>query len=125
MAEVVERVEAHGFVGRVRLYMSEVVAEMRRVTWPDKAQIRQLAIGVVVLSLVIGAVIGVNWNLFQPGYTLASILANTYQGGTSSGLELSSLIYCALILLVFSILVNLLAQFIVRRSGRRLAGQTR
>jgi phosphate transport system permease protein len=78
----------------------------------------------IAVALVIGAVIGVNWNLFQPGYTLASILANTYQGA-SSGLELSSLIYCALILLVFSILVNLLAQFIVRRSGRRLAGQTR
>ncbi|MEO8377804.1 MAG: preprotein translocase subunit SecE [Candidatus Sumerlaeota bacterium] len=59
MAEVVERVEAQGFVGRLRLYASEVVAEMRRVTWPDKAQIRQLAIGVVVLSLVIGAVIGI------------------------------------------------------------------
>jgi phosphate transport system permease protein len=78
----------------------------------------------IAVALVIGAVIGVNWNLFQPGYTLASILANTYQGA-SSGLELSSLIYCALILLVFSILVNLLAQFIVRRSGRRLAGQAR
>jgi phosphate transport system permease protein len=78
----------------------------------------------IAVALVIGAVVGVHWNLFNPGYTLAAILANNYQGA-SSGLELSSLIYCALILLVFSILVNLLAQFIVRRSGRRLAGQTR
>jgi preprotein translocase subunit SecE len=59
VAEVVERVEAHGFVGRLRLYTSEVVAEMRRVTWPDKAQIRQLSIGVVVLSLVIGGIIAI------------------------------------------------------------------
>lgn len=59
MAEVVERVEAQGIVNRVRQYVSEVIAEMRRVTWPDKAQIRQLSIGVVVLSLAIGAVIGI------------------------------------------------------------------
>ena len=59
MAEAVERVEAHSFPARVRLYFSEVVAEMRRVTWPDKAQIRSLSIGVVVLSLVIGGVIGI------------------------------------------------------------------
>jgi phosphate transport system permease protein len=78
----------------------------------------------IAVALVIGAVTNVSWNLFNPNYTLASILANNYQGATSA-LELSSLIYCALILLVFSILVNLLAQFIVRRSGRRLAGQTR
>lgn len=54
-----EREEGQGFVGRTRLYGSEVVAEMRRVTWPDKAQIRQLSIGVVVLSLVVGGVIGI------------------------------------------------------------------
>jgi preprotein translocase subunit SecE len=36
-----------------------VIAEMRRVTWPDKAQVRQLSIGVVVLSLVIGGVIAI------------------------------------------------------------------
>jgi preprotein translocase subunit SecE len=59
VAEAVERVEAQSFPVRVRLYISEVVAEMRRVTWPDKAQIRQLSIGVVVLSLVIGGIIGI------------------------------------------------------------------
>ncbi|HYV96456.1 MAG TPA: preprotein translocase subunit SecE [Gemmatimonadaceae bacterium] len=48
-----------GPVGRARNYVSEVIAEMRRVTWPDKAQVRQLAIGVIVLSLAIGAVIGI------------------------------------------------------------------
>jgi preprotein translocase subunit SecE len=48
-----------GPVGRVRLYVSEVMAEMRRVTWPDKAQVRQLSIGVIILSLAIGGVIGI------------------------------------------------------------------
>ena len=40
----------------VDLY-NEVVAEMKKVTWPDIGQVRQLSIGVIVLSLFIGAVI--------------------------------------------------------------------
>ena len=75
----------------------------------------------IAVALVIGAVTQINVNLFQPGYSLAGIIANNAQG-SASGLETSSLSYCALILLVFSILVNLLAQFIVRRAGRRLGG---
>jgi phosphate transport system permease protein len=75
----------------------------------------------IAVALVIGAVTQIHINLFNPGYALGAIIANNYQGA-SSGLELSALIYCALILLVFSILVNLLAQFIVRRSARRLGG---
>ena len=34
-----------------------VMTELRRVTWPDRPQVQQLAIGVIVLSLSIGAVI--------------------------------------------------------------------
>ena len=56
MSDVVVRL---GPVGRVRAYASEVVAEMRRVTWPDQGQVRQLSIGVVILSLAIGGVIAV------------------------------------------------------------------
>ena len=33
------------------------LAEMKRVTWPDKSQVRQLSVGVVLLSLFIGGVI--------------------------------------------------------------------
>jgi preprotein translocase subunit SecE len=40
----------------VELY-HEVVAEMKKVTWPDRGQVRQLSIGVIVLSLFIGLVI--------------------------------------------------------------------
>jgi len=46
-------------VMRIRRYVTDVSAEMRRVTWPDAGQIKQLSIGVVVLSLVIGAIIAV------------------------------------------------------------------
>ena len=42
---------------RVVTFYQEVVAEMKKVTWPDVGQIRQLSIGVIVLSLFIGLVI--------------------------------------------------------------------
>ena len=48
-----------GPVGRVRLFLGEVVAEMRRVTWPDKGQIWELSRGVVILSLFVGGVIAI------------------------------------------------------------------
>ena len=41
----------------VRFY-HEVVAEVKKVTWPDKGQVRSLSIGVVILSLFVGALIG-------------------------------------------------------------------
>jgi phosphate transport system permease protein len=73
----------------------------------------------IAVAMVMGGVDNlISWNLFNPGNTLAGKIALNYQGA-SSGLELSSLIYLALILLVFSVLVNLLAQVIVRRVKRR------
>ena len=44
------------FARMIDLY-NEVVVEMKKVTWPDVGQIRQLSIGVIVLALFIGIVI--------------------------------------------------------------------
>jgi phosphate transport system permease protein len=70
------------------------------------------------VSQVIGASTGISWNLFNPGNTIAAQLANEYQSATSN-LEVSSLFYLAVMLLVFSLTVNLVAQSIVRRVARR------
>ena len=43
--------------GRLVELYNQVIAEMKKVTWPDVGQVRQLSIGVIVLSLFIGAVI--------------------------------------------------------------------
>jgi preprotein translocase SecE subunit len=51
------QVEKPNFVARLVTLYNEVVVEMRKVTWPDVGQIRQLSIGVIVLSLFIGIVI--------------------------------------------------------------------
>ena len=46
-----------GLPARIVGFYHEVVAELKRVTWPDRPQVQQLAIGVIALSLAIGAVI--------------------------------------------------------------------
>jgi preprotein translocase subunit SecE len=40
-------------------FYHDVMAEMRKVTWPDRAQVQQLSIGVIALSLFIGGLIAV------------------------------------------------------------------
>ena len=56
MATVAQAPKANVFTRLVTLY-NEVVAEMKKVTWPDIGQVRQLSIGVIILSLFIGIVI--------------------------------------------------------------------
>jgi phosphate transport system permease protein len=73
----------------------------------------------IAVAQVIGAFDnGASWSLFNPGETIASKIALDYSGATTN-LEVSSLFYLAVILLVFSLVVNLLAQWIVRRVARR------
>ena len=42
-----------------------IMSEMRRVTWPDRRQIRQMSVGVILLSLFIGGVIALMDFSFQ------------------------------------------------------------
>jgi preprotein translocase subunit SecE len=46
-------------------FYNEVVAEMKKVTWPDWTQIRQLSIGVIALSLFVGGIIALMDVVFQ------------------------------------------------------------
>jgi phosphate transport system permease protein len=73
----------------------------------------------IAVAQVIGATDNlVSWNLFNGGNTLAAKIALEFQSSTSN-LETSSLFYLALILLVFSLGINVLAQVVVRRVARR------
>ena len=73
----------------------------------------------IAVTQVIGGGVFIHWNLFSTGDTLASKIAASYLGAASN-LEISALIYLALILLVLSLIANLVAQLIVRRSARSL-----
>ena len=60
-----EVVTRPNFPQRLVTFYQDVVAEMKKVTWPDQQQVRQLSIGVIVLSLFIGAVIALLDLIFQ------------------------------------------------------------
>jgi phosphate transport system permease protein len=68
----------------------------------------------IAVTQVIGGFAGFHLSLFEPGDTLASRIASQYQGATSD-LQVSALVYLAAILLAISLVVNLVAQMIVRR----------
>jgi phosphate transport system permease protein len=68
----------------------------------------------IAVTQVIGGGTKITHNIFGPADTIASKIAASYQGA-ASGLEQSSLLYLAAILLVIGLLTNVVAQFIVRR----------
>src|SRR6266487_4765488 len=68
----------------------------------------------IAVTQVIGGGTRIGWSLFPPADTLASKIASSYQGA-GSGIETSSLLYLAAILLVVGLIANLIAQVIVRR----------
>jgi len=55
----VEVVERRNLPGRVIQFYHEVQDEMRKVTWPDRAQLKDTTIKIIIFVLFIGAVIGV------------------------------------------------------------------
>ena len=65
--EVAERRSGHpGFFGRtvesirnLPTFYHEVVAEMAKVTWPDRPQLKDTTIKLIIFVLFLGAVIGV------------------------------------------------------------------
>jgi len=72
----------------------------------------------IAVTQVIGNNVAIHWSLFESGDTLASRIASQYQGADTA-LQVHSLVYLAVILLVFSLVANVLAQLIVRRVAGR------
>ena len=72
----------------------------------------------IAVTQVIGNAVAIHGSLFLPGDTLASRIASQYIGADTK-LQVESLVYLAVILLVFSLVANVLAQIIVRRVASR------
>ncbi|MEN9816671.1 MAG: preprotein translocase SecE subunit [Gemmatimonadota bacterium] len=47
-----------GVMPRLVAFYHDVVAEMRKVTWPDRPQLQQATVQIIVFVLLLGAVIG-------------------------------------------------------------------
>jgi phosphate transport system permease protein len=76
----------------------------------------------IAVTQVIGGTLGIHLSLFKNGDTLASRIAAQYQAAATN-IHISSLVYLALVLLVFSLITNIVAQVIVRRFERQLEGR--
>jgi phosphate transport system permease protein len=75
----------------------------------------------IAVTQVIGGLLGIHVSLFQSGDTLASRIAAQYQGAATN-IQVASLVYLALILLVISLITNFTAQLIVRRFDLQRTG---
>ena len=66
----------------------------------------------MAVTMVIGNRPEIAKSLFAPGYTMASVIANEFSEATGD-LYLSSLIEVGLALFIVTIIVNMVAQFLV------------
>jgi preprotein translocase subunit SecE len=48
-----------GFIGRVREFIREVLAEFRKVTWPNRPELVNSTAVVVVLTVIVALFLGV------------------------------------------------------------------
>ncbi len=70
----------------------------------------------MAVTMVIGNANKANLSIFDQGSTVSSLLANQF--AEASGMQVSSLMYAALVLFFLTLLVNIFAQMIVRRVNR-------
>ena len=53
-----EVIKRESFPVRVVTFYHEVMDEMRKVTWPDRAQLKDTTIKIIIFVLFIGAILG-------------------------------------------------------------------
>ncbi|KYC40054.1 phosphate ABC transporter permease [Scytonema hofmannii PCC 7110] len=70
----------------------------------------------MAVTMIIGNANTISPSLFAPSNTISSLLANQF--AEASGLQVSALMYAALILFVLTLIVNILAEMIVLRVKR-------
>jgi len=71
----------------------------------------------MAVTMIIGNSLNFDLSLLAPGNTIASLLANQF--GEADGLQISALMYAALILMLLTFVVNVLAQWVVKRLSLR------
>ncbi len=74
----------------------------------------------MAVAMLIGNSSRLSWSLLSPGGTLAGLLANQF--GEAEGLQVNSLMYAALILVVITLAVNLLGEAVLRYTQKQTAG---
>jgi phosphate transport system permease protein len=67
----------------------------------------------MAVTMIIGNSMKFSPSLLAPGNTISSMLANQF--GEADGVQVSALMYAALVLMLLTFIVNVLAQWVVRR----------
>jgi phosphate transport system permease protein len=93
-----------GVVGAVILGMGRAVGETMAVT------------------MVIGNSFNMFNSLFQPGTTLAALIANEFREASSPPIYVSAIFEIGLLLMALSVVVNLIARLIIWQSSKRFKG---
>ncbi|MCT0231778.1 phosphate ABC transporter permease subunit PstC [Synechococcus sp. CS-1324] len=71
----------------------------------------------MAVTMIIGNSTNFSWSLLAPGNTISAMLANQF--GEADGIQVSALLYAALILMVLTFAVNLMAQWVVKKLSLR------
>jgi len=74
----------------------------------------------MAVAMLIGNSSRLSWSLLSPGGTLAGLLANQF--GEAEGLQVNSLMFAALILVVITLGVNLIGEAVLRYTQKKTAG---
>jgi phosphate transport system permease protein len=67
----------------------------------------------MAVTMIIGNSNNFSFSLLAPGNTISAMLASQF--GEADGIQVSALMYAALILMVLTLVVNVMAQWVVRR----------
>ena len=78
----------------------------------------------MAVTMVIGNSIECTSSLLRPGYTMASVIANEFAEAVSN-LHTEALVEIGLILFITTLLLNILARFLVWRVARRTPQEAR
>ena len=71
----------------------------------------------MAVTMIVGNALNFDLSLLAPGNTIAAMLANQF--GEADGIQVSALMYAALILMLLTFAVNVMAQWLVRRLSLR------
>jgi phosphate transport system permease protein len=63
--------------------------------------------------MIIGNSTNFSWSLLAPGNTISAMLASQF--GEADGIQVSALMYAAFVLMLLTLVVNMMAQWVVRR----------
>ena len=72
------------------------------------------------MAMLIGNSQRLSWSLLAPSNTLSALLANQF--AEAEGIQVSALMYAAVVLVIMSLCVNVTGEAVLRRTQRSVVG---